>query len=166
MTNKKDTSVSVDALLRYEVGQVVNARAAELDEGKTTPPPRYSEDSLIRDMENASKFAKNADDRALLNQTEGIGTARTRGTTLVALINRKLLTSKKNGRRFELISTDTARNIISKLPPWLKDVTTTAKWEMMLSAIERGEVDVKAVLESQKAQITQIVERAKKQIAS
>ena len=155
---------AVDAIMRYEVGQVVNAAAAELDEGKTTPPPRYTEGSLISDMENASKFAKNPDERALLRETEGIGTARTRGATLVGLLRRKLLVSKKSGKRHELHSTPTSRQMIEKLPPWLTDVSTTAKWEMMFSAIEKGDVDPKAVLKSQEQQTAQIVDRARKQV--
>lgn len=164
MSDKK-ASASVDALIRYKVGQVVNAAAAELDEGKTTPPSRYTEDTLISDMENASKFAKTTEERAQLRQTEGIGTARTRGATLAGLIRRKLLISKKSGRRHELISSPTARQMVSKLPPWLKDVSTTARWEMVLGDIESGEVDPKDAIAQQVETVELIVERAKKQIS-
>jgi len=122
-------SNTIEKLSSYHVGQVVHAVGAELDEGKTTPPPRYSEDSLIRDMENAWRFARNPEERATLKQTEGIGTARTRAPTLQNLLKRRLLDSKKVGKRYELTSSELGRQMVGRLPIWLTDVTTTAKWE-------------------------------------
>ena len=154
----------LQALAAYKVGQVVNAVGATLDQGKTTPPPRYTEDGLITDMENAWKFGKSPEERAMLKQTEGIGTARTREPTLANLLKRKLIVSKKVGKRHEITSSDTGRQMIGRLPAWLSDVGTTAKWETLLGAIEKGEVDPKAVLDSQIDYVNQIVERAKGQL--
>lgn len=153
----------IEKLMRYQVGQVVQARAAELDEGKTSPPPRYTQSSLINDMENASKFIKDSSERDMI-RADGIGTARTREPTLTALIKRGLLETKKSGKQYLVISSQTARNMVGQLPAYLKEVSTTAKWEMMLRAIETGKVDPEKVLNVQKKQIAQIIERAKGQV--
>ena len=134
-----------------------------MDKGKTTPPPRYSEDSLIKDMENAWKFARSQEERTMLKQTEGIGTARTRAPTLANLLKRELLISKKVGKKHELRSSPIGREMIGRLPVWLTDVTTTAKWETLLGAIEKGEVQSNQVLDSQVAHVKQVIDRAKGQ---
>lgn len=159
----RDEKATVESLSAYRVGQVVKAVSAELARGKTTPPPRYSEDTLIRDMENASKFARTQQERDMLKQTEGIGTARTRGPTLSNLLKRKLLISNKVGKKHELRSSPIGREMIGRLPAWLTDVTTTARWEMLLGAVEKGEVASDAVLKSQVEHVNQIIERAKGQ---
>lgn len=163
-TGEVESKATVENLSEYVVGQVNNAAGAEIAEGTTTPPPRYSEDSLIRDMENASKFAKTPEEKKMLKETEGIGTARTRGPTLTNLIKRQFLISKKSGKKYELTSSPRGREIVGRLPPWLTDVGTTAKWETMLAAIQRGEVDPEVVLQSQIANVRLIVDRAKTQI--
>lgn len=155
---------AVDRLLSYRVGQVVNAASAELADGKTTPPPRYYEDSLINDMLNAHKFAKNEQDRKLIQSTEGIGTSRTRESIINNLLRRELLKSKKSGKRHEITSTPLARTMIARLPVWLTDVGTTAGWESLLNAIEKNEVTKDKVLEQQIVYVNQVIERAKKQI--
>jgi len=157
---------TIEKLSAYTIGQIVHAVGAELDEGKTTPPSRYSEDTLIRDMENAWKFARTPEERATLKQTEGIGTARTRAPTLQNLLKRKLLISKKVGKRHELISSEIGRQMVGRLPVWLTDVATTAKWETLLSAIERGEVAPDVVLDSQVEHVKQVVQRAKSQVGA
>lgn len=158
------SNTALNTLLAYKPGQVVHASSAKLDRGETSPPPRYSEDTLIEDMENAHKFAKNTDDKAVLKQTEGIGTARTREPTLANLLKRQLLISKKVGKKYQLLSTDIGRSMIGRLPPWLTDVATTAKWETLLGAVEKGQADKEAVLDSQIAYVKQVIDRAKTQV--
>ena len=155
---------TVEKLSAYRVGQTMNAAHAECEMGKTKPPARYSEDTLIRDMENASKFAKSQEERDMLRKTEGIGTARTRAPTLANLLRRELITSKKVDKKHEITSSPLGREMIGRLPVWLTDVATTAKWEMLLSAVERGEADPKTVLDSQIEYVKQVITRAKTQI--
>jgi DNA topoisomerase-3 len=159
-----DVKATVESLSTYSVGQVVKAVSADLEQGKTSPPPRYTQDTLITDMENAWKFGKTPDERAMLKQTEGIGTARTREPTLANLLRRELILTRKVGKMHEIKSSDLGRGMIGRLPAWLTDVGTTAKWETLLGAIEKGDADPQAVLDSQIAYVNQIVERAKGQM--
>ncbi|CUJ51206.1 DNA topoisomerase 3 [Achromobacter sp. 2789STDY5608633] len=165
-TKSAESKATVAALSAYQNGQALKPSGAEITQGKTSPPDRYTEDALIRDMENAGKFARSKEEQAMLKQTEGIGTARTREPTLKNLLKRKLLGSRKVGKRHELVSSDIGRQMIGRLPAWLTDVATTAKWETLLGAIERGEADDSAVLNSQIVYVKDVVARARTQITS
>jgi DNA topoisomerase-3 len=158
------SKVTVQTLALYKVGQTIQASQTGMEQGKTTPPEKFTEDSLIRDMENAGKYAKTAEDRAILKSSEGIGTARTREPTLAALLRRELLLSKKVGKRHELTASPIGREMIGRLPIWLTDVATTAKWEKLLGAIEQGEVSAQQVIDSQIVNVKQIIDRAKSQM--
>lgn len=165
MSNQQsEAQASFEALSAYSVGQVVNAVSAELSKGRTSPPPRYTQAALINDMTNAWKFARTKEERDMLRATEGIGTSRTRDQMLENLINRKLITSKKVGRRHEIISSDIGRDIVGRLPAWLIDVATTAKWEVLLAAIEKGEAEMEQAIAAQVEYVKQVVQRAKNQV--
>lgn len=157
----KNTVQGLDA---YVQGEIITATKTRLDEGVTKAPPRYTESTLIRDMENAWRFGKNAEEKAVLKQTEGIGTARTREPTLANLLRRELIVSRKVKKNFEITSSEMGRTMVGRLPSWLTDVGTTAKWETLLSAIEKGEADSGEVLQSQIAYVVQVVERARTQM--
>lgn len=123
----------------HYVGKVVKAVSARLEEKVTEPPPRYTEDSLMKDMVAAHKFAKSDQERSVLRETEGLGTARTREPTITAHIRKQMLVSKKKGKRYELTSSPMARATIDALPEMLTGVATTAKWEVAFKMIERGQ---------------------------
>lgn len=146
---------------RYEVGQVVGAVSARVEASQTKPPSRYTEDTLIDDMLAAHKFAKNDAEREILKKTEGLGTSRTRETIIKTLVNRQYVTCVKKGKSHQLISTDLGQAIINNLPNSLTDVATTAKWEVALGMIERGEVDPQLFMQKLHAYVHQIVAEAR-----
>ncbi|MGY2488248.1 DNA topoisomerase [Cupriavidus sp. CP313] len=152
-------------LPKLEVGQQIVSSGVTLETGQTKPPSRYDEASLMDDMISAYKFAKTDRDRELLKDTQGIGTSRTRGPIIANLLKRGFLLSTKKGKRHEITSTPFGKETIGRLPPWLTDVTTTAKWELMLSAIARGEADMQSVIESQVQYVKTVIERARMQLA-
>lgn len=152
-------------LPKLEVGQQLSAAGVTLESGQTKPPSRYDEASLMEDMISAYKFAKTERDRELLQETQGIGTSRTRGPILQNLLKRGFLLSTKKGKRHEITSTPFGKETIGRLPPWLTDVTTTAKWELMLSAIARGEADMQGVIDSQIQYVKTVIERARMQVS-
>lgn len=130
----------------YQVGQVVGAVSARYEARKTRPPERYTQASLIDDMLNAHKFAQDEAERKVLRETEGLGTSRTRETTITGLINRKYLVTQRKGKQHELISQEIARQIVLSAPQFLTSVATTAKWEVAFSMIEKGQVPPAAVI--------------------
>src|SRR3546814_11842001 len=91
-------------------------------------------------MESAGKFSKNKEEREILRDSKGIGTSRTRDVVISNLVKRNLLEKRKRKgtRREEILSTKMAQAMIGRLPPWLTDVATTARWEMIFGSIEIG----------------------------
>ena len=142
----------------------MSAVSARYEARKTTPPDRYTQASLIDDMLNAHKFAASEAERKVLRETEGLGTSRTRESTITALITRGFLTSVQRGKRHELVSQPMARQIVTNVPEYLSSVATTAKWEVAFSMIERGQVAPEAVINKVHEMLHGIVDdaRAKK----
>jgi len=145
----------------YKIGQVVNAVSARYETGKTKPPDRYTQDTLIDDMLNAHKFASNEGERKILRETEGLGTSRTREPTISALINRGYLTSTRRGKKHELVSQEMARKIALNVPVYLSSVAITAGWEVAFGMIERGQVEDAAVMAKVHALLHGLVEDAR-----
>lgn len=157
----KEFDPNLGRVFSFQVGQVVGAVSARVEEKSTKPPQRYTQDALIEDMLAAHKFAQSDADREILKKTEGLGTSRTREPTITNLINRKFLESKRRGKLHEIISTQPARALISVLPKSLVDVVVTAKWEAGLAMVQRGEVSSALFMEKLRQSVAGIVEEAK-----
>lgn len=125
----------------YRVGKVVGALSASYEAKQTEPARRYSQSELLDDMMGAYKFAANDADREVLRQISGLGTSRTRESTITGLMDRGFLQIRKDGRgrsRSVLVPTPAAMTIISHLPDLLTSVVLTAKWELAFRLIEQG----------------------------
>lgn len=119
---------------------IVKAASARVSAEKTEPPSYYTEASLLEDMVNAHKYATNEDDRAALKATNGIGTARTRGEVIKELIASKFLVREGKGKRQVLKDSQAGRILTKIAPAAMKSVSMTAKWEMLFSKIEHGQL--------------------------
>lgn len=152
-----------DMKMMYQVGQVIGAVSAKLDAKVTTPPPRYTEATLLDEMNNVHKYAKNDAERKILKEINGLGTSRTKVETISALIRRGLFHVVKKGKNHEISPDEMAIKTVSKLPPLLLDVATTARWEKAFTMVERGEVSWQQVVERQHGVVAQVIEHARAQ---
>ncbi len=108
-------------------------KECKLKKGKTQPPPRYTEATLLTAMESPGKFIADEELRESIKQG-GLGTPATR-----AEIIEKLLSSfyiERNGK--ELVPTSKGVQLIELVPPELKSPELTAQWELRLSNIAKG----------------------------
>lgn len=105
---------------------------------ETKPPRRYTEGTLLDDMENAAKFLNEAADKKMMKSVEGIGTVATRAAIIEKLVERGFIEKKKN----QIISTPLGRELIEMMPEdfSLYSVKLTAFFETMLSQVEHGEL--------------------------
>jgi len=129
---------------KVRVGAIVGAVSARVEMTQSPPPPSYTESTLLEDMLFASRHTQNPVDVAVLEATNGIGTARTRSEGIIDLIRNKSLAREQrivDGRQITVVvMTDAGKKLESALPAELKSVGLTAKWEMLCRRIERGEV--------------------------
>jgi len=117
----------------YE-GDVVAVDDMSVKEGKTTPPKRFTEDTLLASMETAGKEAM--PDEA---ERKGIGTPATRAAILEKLIAGGFVERKKYNKVTRLVPTNTGISLITVLPEQLQSPLLTADWEYRLQQIRRGE---------------------------
>lgn len=133
------------ALPPLEQGDALQCRDVQILKKKTSPPSRFSEGTLIEAMANVHRFVSDADAKATLRETKGIGTEATRAKVLETLKERGYLALDKKS----VVSTPLGREIINLTPPALKDPITTAEWESMLESIAQGKETLDAFLAEQ-----------------
>ena len=119
----------------FNEGDAVAVKEISIKNGKTTPPKRHTEDTVLSAMETAGK--DNMPDDA---ERKGIGTPATRAAILEKLIAEGFVERKKHGKTTNLIPTHAGISLITVLPEQLQSPLLTAEWEYRLKQIERGEV--------------------------
>lgn len=143
--NDADEQDEEQTLPPVEQGDAVQCRDVQTVRKKTSPPSKFSEGSLIEAMANVHLFVGDAQARATLKESKGIGTEATRANILETLKERGYLTADKKA----LVSTPLGREVIDLTPLSLKDPITTAAWEDRLEAIAQGKETLDGFLAEQ-----------------
>ncbi|WP_245637534.1 DNA topoisomerase 3 [Eikenella halliae] len=152
------------ALPPVDENEAVRCRSADAAHKKTVPPPRFTEPSLLDEMQTLSDFLKTVDNaqiKKVLRATEGLGTEATRANILKRLYEMGYL--EKKGRKVS--ATDKGKRLISLIPEALADPVTTAKWELALGGIESGKLGLAEFMHHQSAWISRLVAQAKADLA-
>lgn len=123
-----------------KVGAFVNAVSARVEVTHSTPPAPYNEATLLDDMLHASRYAETEADAVILGMTNGIGTARTRSESILDLIRNGTLERQAAAGASSLRLSAAGKKLVGALPPELKSVALTAKWEILLRQVERGQL--------------------------
>lgn len=151
-------------LEHYQVGRILGAKSARLSAEKTNPPPYYTEASLLDDMVGAYKFASTEEERAMLKETNGIGTARTREPVITDLMKKKQIERVRGkGKGMILKDTPLGRTLTKAAPPVMTSVVMTAKWEMFLAMVAKGKITPEQFRAKMDPFVAGLVERAKTQ---
>ena len=132
LKNRPEEEKAQPLLTEFSEGQAVAVKEAVLHEGTTSPPPRYTEDSLLSAMENAG-----AEEFAQIEDAErrGLGTPATRAGVIEKLVKGGFVERKKK----LLVPTERGMELIKVLPDSVKSASLTAEWEAALKEVERGE---------------------------
>ena len=132
-TLKQKAEEPAPALPELAEGQRLEGTDALLKQGTTSPPARFTEDTLLSAMEHAS-----AEDFAALESVErtGLGTPATRAATIEKLVKSGFVERKKK----QLLPTEKGLALSWAMPDQLKSAKLTAEWEDRLGAVERGEL--------------------------
>ena len=119
-----------------EEGTMVDVEAAEVKEGKTSPPKHFTEDTLLSAMETAG-----ADETPDEAERKGLGTPATRAATIEKLVQRGFIERKGDKKTRQLIATDKGSSLITVMPEQIQSASMTAEWEQKLLQVEHGELD-------------------------
>lgn len=126
----------------------------------TTPPARYTEDSLLSAMKNAGRFVDNEEDAKLLNskEVEGLGTGRTRPQILENIKNRGYFEVKKK----TIYPTEKCMTLFDILPnTTLSSPSLTAQFERMIQQVEDGEMTAEEYRQYIDENVQQIIRMVK-----
>lgn len=147
---KEEVLPNVCAMEKVEVKEV------KLLSKKTSPPPHYTEATLLSAMENAGRFVENEDIKESLKES-GLGTPATRASIIERLIKVGYVKRKSKA----LLPTDKGIKLIEIVPKELKSPETTGKWEKGLSSISKGNMTVDKFMGSINRYVCFLVDYAK-----
>lgn len=108
-----------------------------IKQGKTKPPARYTEATLLSAMENPSRFVDNKDKEIKEYLGGGLGTPATRADIIEKLYSSFYVEKQGNS----MIPTSKGIQLIDIVPPDLKEPVLTAKWEQELEKIAKGKLN-------------------------
>ena len=116
-----------------------------IDTKQTTPPPRFTDGSLIDAMSHVHRYIDDKEAKSVLKENDGIGTEATRAAIIEQLVKRGYL--QRKGK--QIVSTPLAREFVRQLPNFIKDPVLTARWERGLNGILQGKVTFKEFYDAQ-----------------
>jgi DNA topoisomerase-3 len=133
-----DGEVPEQVLPGIKKGDTIRILRLEKTEGKTKPPARFNEGTLLSAMENPAKYmaGESKDLIKTIGETGGLGTVATRADIIEKLYSSFLI--EKKGREIHI--TSKGKQLLDLVPEDLKSPALTAEWEQKLGAIARGEV--------------------------
>lgn len=117
-----------------KIGDHLNLLMIKLQPGKTNPPKRYTEATLLSAMEHPGQEIEDESLRETLEKTSGLGTPATRADIIEKLFNSFYM--ERQGK--EIIPTSKGIQLIKLVPPDIKSPELTAKWEQQLNEISKG----------------------------
>ena len=125
-------------LPEMKTGTRLKILKTSLNTGKTKPPARFTEATLLAAMENPVKFMETRDKEAVktIGETGGLGTVATRADIIEKLFHSFMMEKKGN----EIHITSKAKQLLELVPEDLKKPELTADWEMKLSQIAKGRI--------------------------
>lgn len=127
-----DVFTAETALPAVKVGQTAAPLTMAVTEHMTTPPKRYTENSLLAAMEKAGSQEMRDD-----VERKGLGTPATRADIIEKLVNDGYIRREKK----QMVPTETGIQLIRILPEALTSPQLTADWENTLAEIASGTAD-------------------------
>lgn len=134
-------------------GSRLKLNSVQLAAGKTRPPARYTEATLLTAMEHPGKFIENEALRETMDRTGGLGTPATRADIIEKLFNSFYM--ERRGK--EIHPTSKGIQLIDLAPEELKSPELTARWEQRLQLISKGQSDPAAFINEMKEYASKLV---------
>ncbi len=148
-TENTDEERTLPTFVKGESGE----HKPTLTEKMTTPPPYYTEASLLRAMETAGKFVEDEELRSALKEN-GIGRPSSRAGIIETLFKRNYIRRERK----RLVATETGIQLIDIIhEELLKSCELTGIWEKKLRDIEHKKYEPAQFIDELKEQVTQIV---------
>jgi len=130
-----DSDEKEQTLPQIQQGSSLDTKSCAIVTGKTKPPARFNEATLLTAMENPGGKEMSADVRAILKTTSGLGTPATRADIIEKLFSSFCI--ERRGK--EIVPTSKGIQLMGLVPEDLRSAELTAKWEQELALISKGQ---------------------------
>ena len=148
-----DSDIKEQTLPQIRQGDRINMQSCVIETGKTKPPARYNEATLLTAMENPTDRQMSDSMRDVLKTTSGLGTPATRADIIEKLFSSFYV--ERRGK--EIVPTSKGIQLISLVPADLKSAELTAKWEQELALISKGKAKSDAFVAQMRAYAAKLV---------
>ncbi|EED1203394.1 MULTISPECIES: type IA DNA topoisomerase [Enterobacteriaceae] len=150
-----------ELLCKIRTGETLTTKEVVVNEKKTTPPPLFTEASLLAALVRVADFVTDPTIKKLLKDKDkdkkdehgGIGTPATRAAILETLKKRNYITLEKG----KLIPTDTGYALIDALPDIAVNPDMTALWAEKQAAIENGDLTVEEFINELYSELSSMI---------
>ena len=117
-------------------GESLPLKSLGVRKGMTSPPPRYTEATLLTAMENPAPYLKDPKLKENLKQA-GLGTPATRAELIEKLINHYYM--ERQGK--EMVPTKRGEELMDLVPHEFQFPDLTARWEQAFTRISEGQLN-------------------------
>ena len=132
--DEEDEDERDQSLPALRQGERLAVQSVRLNSGKTAPPKRYTEATLLTAMEHPAAQVADRDQGRILEETGGLGTPATRADIIEKLFSAFYV--ERRGK--ELAPTSKGVQVVGLAPAELRSAALTAQWERRLGDIARG----------------------------
>ncbi len=154
-SEEEDRSQELPSLRQGDRFPVLSAR---VNTGKTAPPKRYTEATLLTAMEHPQAQVKDREQSRILEETGGLGTPATRADIIEKLFSAFYI--ERRGK--ELVPTSKGKQVVELAPADLRSAALTAQWEKRLADIAQGREREGAFVSEMRAYASRLVTEVKK----
>lgn len=142
-------------LSNLKLGDTVPLKSVQAVKGETSPPPRFTEGTLLEVMDNPTKYLNNKNLKDSL--AAGLGTPATRADLIEKLFSSYYM--EKKGKY--IYPTPQGEELLTVVPDLLKYPDLTATWEDSFKKISEGKLDSRPFLKQVREETTTLVNQIK-----
>ena len=153
----EDSDEGEQSLPDLRQGDRLKITALSLRPGKTAPPARYTEASLLTAMEHPAASVSDKSLSRILEETSGLGTPATRADIIEKLFSSFYI--ERRGK--ELVPTSKGIQLVELVPEELRSAALTARWEDSLADIARGKGSDRRFVEDMRDYAADLVRQVK-----
>ena len=159
-SDKTSDSETLQYLPEVKKGDILHCQQGNLLEKLTQAPKAFTDATLLAAMTGINRFVTDKALKAVLKDTDGLGTEATRASIIELLFKRGFL--QRQGKLIH--ATDAGKGLINALPVQCTKPDMTAQWEAMLNNISEQKSNYQSFMQPLTATINDIITIASNQL--